>query len=47
MQVVYEKPRFSTNISQYLGNNTRQLLRYANKIAIYRMMPFPMTLNSP
>ena len=50
----YEKSRFSTNISLYLGNDTRQghnllrLLWNANKklYISFRMVPFSMTLSN-
>jgi len=45
------KSRFSTNISLYLENDTRQAIaiteRHRNPYTIYRMVLFSMTLNDP
>jgi len=44
-----KKSRFSTNISLYLGNDTRQghKRHYTNSYAIDRLVPFPMILSDP
>jgi len=46
MHVGYEKLTFSTNISLYLGNNTRGVTRIGrNSYAVYRIVPCAMSLS--
>jgi len=49
-----KKSRFSTNISLYLGSDTRYGHSYymerqykRNTYAVYRMVPFPVTFSDP